>query len=71
MLEELTACLLLQVKLEIPEFELYEDPQSNLTNSAIVSKIEEVCVVWNKQIMDAMDHLLQKTPEGTCNSVSL
>lgn len=58
------------MKLEIPDFELHDDPQANLNSPAIVSKIEEVCVIWNKQIMDAMDNLLQKAPEGIYNQSS-
>jgi len=55
---------LIQVKLEIPEFELGDDLQANLANQELVAQVEEVCSTWNRQIMDALDNLLRKTPEG-------
>lgn len=37
---------------------------ANLENEELKAKVEEVCTVWNRQIMDALDGLLKKTPEG-------
>ena len=55
-----------QVKLEVPEFELSDDMTANLANEELIAQVEEVCTVWNRQIMDALDGLLKKTPEGKC-----
>ena len=39
---------------------------ANLANEELIAQVEEVCTVWNRQIMDALDGLLKKTPEGKC-----
>lgn len=57
-------CFLSQVKLEIPEFDVSDDMTANLANEDLIALVEEVCTVWNRQIMDALDGLLKKTPEG-------
>lgn len=55
------------MKLEIPDYELSDDMRANLNNPDLVAKVEDSCTVWNSQIMEAMDHLLAKTPEGESN----
>ena len=55
-----------QVKLEVPTFDLSDDMAANLANEELTAQVEELCTVWNKQIMDALDGLLKKTPEGVC-----
>lgn len=50
--------------MEIPDFEVGDDMAANLANQELTAQVEEVCTVWNRQIMDALDGLLKKTPEG-------
>lgn len=54
------------MKLEVPEFDLSDDIAANLANEELTAQVEELCTVWNRQIMDALDGLLKKTPEGVC-----
>ena len=62
----LILCMSCQVKLEVPTFDLSDDMAANLANEELTAQVEELCTVWNKQIMDALDGLLKKTPEGVC-----
>ena len=48
----------------MPNFELSDDMAANLANEELTAQVEELCTVWNRQIRDALDSLLNKRPEG-------
>ena len=57
-----------QVKLEVPEFELSDDMTANLANEELIAQVEEVCTVWNRQIMDALDRSEERRVGKECRS---
>lgn len=57
------------MKLELPDFELGDDMAANLANEELTAQVETLCTLWNRQIMDALDGLLRKSPEGKSNKI--
>ncbi|CAH1801914.1 unnamed protein product [Owenia fusiformis] len=53
-----------EVRLEIPEIQLYDDINENLNDTELKDKICEVCSTWERQVSAALEVLTKKQPQG-------
>lgn len=53
-----------EVRLDVPDLEwLSDDPDVNMRNDELRTKVEETCRSWLRQISSALDVLQKKTPQ--------